>query len=61
MPLSFHASSSRHSTLPEELPICALCRRADKNSPQERENQIAALTQSNEILLQVTRRAEVTA
>jgi hypothetical protein len=38
-----------------------LCRRADKNSPQERENQIAALTQSNEILLQVTRRAEVTA
>ncbi|MEZ5417586.1 MAG: radical SAM protein [Vicinamibacterales bacterium] len=38
---------------PGELPICALCRRTDKNSPQAREAQMAAFHDSNAILSRV--------
>lgn len=42
----------------QELPICTLCRATDKNSPQVRAQQTTAMQDSNEMLLQVLKRAE---
>lgn len=37
----------------QERPICALCRRADKNSPLQRAEQATAFDDSNAVLARV--------